>query len=1796
MYNKIKTARSNSSLPVNNVARKALISGEMSRENILKSFNQPIIMKAWEALCVSVAQNYQSGRGTVIKGFGVFTYISPEVDLEGTTNQFSRDKKGIKPVFIVSKEFNEYLKPGQYNYNTGYLIYFNQKQNNSLSHVRLNYAEIAYSMGIKKEECSMIIQNIILYLDNAIRNKSFISKEMPFLGTLILQGNILGVKFNREFSKNSEIPQHRKITKKDIGLYMKPEEDKLVTYNDIKDVDKALKKLKPYTSVNTKITKGASDWLKNNLNLDIDNIMPDEGINPYMDEYNEFNKNKTKEEKDNNRYGYIEAKPEDMERDLKFINDKKIKIKEKKKTSLKDLNIPSDILESIEYHKSLIIREMKNFDKRMSGIISRDECARSFIKANIHYSLNHQLALDICKVYALNPDNVDYMKLMTQLLRDIKKAIGSNKFNDNFDIKTRTFHNKGMNSGYKLRPMSARSTISNYEQKRIGDGNINNQEVELSNVVQEMKSIKLVLNLVEKGFKTELDQLISVNELCNKLRQYDIVYSRSKIGEILKYIGVDDIYQFSLREFIEKMNKCKILNKELSTEDIINEFNKLKDIIYTLGGDKFFFENNKIMITKDEFINKIMSKTNFPYEVLNNIYIYLLKTERDFTKDDYKKYFIEDQRVMDDKFDENALREILNRIESQKMKIDEYYSHLLSYNNIQTVNNISRYDFHKICLMEKYPYSAQEIDHIFDIIDLKKDNYIDRSEFNTVISKVLYPLYQVQNTIRRNRLDIDDIAFRLEIDKNVNKKLNFIQFEEKMKKIDYTFSYYFMKELFNEINLHNGNKNADCIYTNDILNSFDVFHQEKFRELNNGSFKSNFISNIKTVTDYSTLRRNFEDIDSLSNGRLTKSEFCSVIQKFSSEFKDEDIMRFTRISNLIDENNLVKYPDFLLLCFYDSSNDTFNNCIECIKAFVNKECKNDLKIFFQKLNHMEKRSYYDIKTSITIKQLHDFFSDHNIKQLNNNVVCKFDLDSDGIISYEDIQGILERYKSTNFFKFDNSSFTPDNNLYAYETMTETKFKSLVREIKKNMKKKNTTLVGLFNILDKNHDGFISNYEFNTGIDEYIQLSSSIKDQFFNYLDYYHNGLVDLETFKIRFKEFKSNEILVRNNNDIENKIIDEIFKYIKSNIKTISDVELFEIMDKDCDGLINFSDFKRFCIEDLSSDLDKRSFNDYQLQRIFQALSLTKNNNLGMVDIRELINKCTKESEFMNFKEKFKETINQNLFKGKQNTEWVNECIEKFALFISERYKTIEEFFDLNTTKNSGKFTWEDFENFHAKNYECFEGFNLTRDEVLAIYTTLDSQKKNYLTLDDLKNKLEMFDFYIKMHFDIKNFIRENFNNSNDAFKFFTTQSNDDNMNKINKPLKSNFSFNDTFISKKNFFNTINKFFPGKYLTETILNYMRKNFKNIESISFTEFNWVYFDTVENEEKYLNNRFKVSKLRTERQRPKTAIRSTNNYYLSNFKKVTTKPTSNILSTPYDYDVLTKFKRLITSAGFDTKKFFNNMKSKAFGDKINKYVFRDMIKDLDLGFTHLEIEEIINQVCMSRDGWININDFIKFANTPIKILNQPNKNIKTFLSKLKQLIYKYYSTPKLSFTINDGNKNGVLDFNEYQSMICDLFRRETLPEPNFALIKNSFDFIDQRKNGVLELNEWIRTFSQIRSDLDVSETNEKKMQILREWECSNNLENIYNEINRNRKLLKDYAKMYMITDGSGRSIIQINNLIEVLKKILPRTQLSRTQWKMMVRIADKQGTGMVDLDMFLRITEQSARQMNQQPRFV
>jgi hypothetical protein len=140
----------------------------IKRLDILKNFSDEKIKESWEVFCKYVTKNYLSGKGTTIPKFGVFTFTANEVNLEGTTNQFQRDHKARKPVFIVSSDFIDRLKPGQSTPQG--MVYYNQKQNNSLNHIKINYAELAYSINMKKEDYFTLLDNYIKFIGDSIIN------------------------------------------------------------------------------------------------------------------------------------------------------------------------------------------------------------------------------------------------------------------------------------------------------------------------------------------------------------------------------------------------------------------------------------------------------------------------------------------------------------------------------------------------------------------------------------------------------------------------------------------------------------------------------------------------------------------------------------------------------------------------------------------------------------------------------------------------------------------------------------------------------------------------------------------------------------------------------------------------------------------------------------------------------------------------------------------------------------------------------------------------------------------------------------------------------------------------------------------------------------------------------------------------------------------------------------------------------------------------------------------------------------------------------------------------------------------------------------------------------------------------------------------------------------------------------------------------------------------------------------------------------------------------------------------
>ena len=292
-----------------------------------------------------------------------------------------------------------------------------------------------------------------------------------------------------------------------------------------------------------------------------------------------------------------------------------------------------------------------------------------------------------------------------------------------------------------------------------------------------------------------------------------------------------------------------------------------------------------------------------------------------------------------------------------------------------------------------------------------------------------------------------------------------------------------------------------------------------------------------------------------------------------------------------------------------------------------------------------------------------------------------------------------------------------------------------------------------------------------------------------------------------------------------------------------------------------------------------------------------------------------------------------------------------------------------------------------------------------------------------------------------------------------------------------------------------------------------------------------------------------------------------------------------------------------------------KAQSLDGIVNKFQFRNMIKHLDIGLTNLEIDQIMSKCGMTYDGKLNINDFIKFLRSEDNIIGEGKKNVAQVIGDIKHLMYKYYSNPILCFQFNDKNVSLKLDFEKFKQIVMEMYRRDQIQAPNFTMLKNAYDTIDLRKDGIVDMNEWMRSFGSFNGSLDYGANkiengfdffNKKKMnrttdnfftnvnrKVLREWETSSDICDIYKLISRNKKIIKESLKQYSLNDN-GDMLVQSDNLISVLKDVLPKMKLSHTQWKMLVLIGKTEIDNLIDLGMFFRMIEVSAKNLKSNPR--
>ena len=1887
-----------------------------SRNSLLNNYSQEVIDACWNSISINIIENYQHGKGTSIKDFGIFSFKGPEVNLEGTTNQYIRDKKPRVPVFLVSKDFDNEFKIGEYTKQNG-IRYYHQKDNKNIPIVKLNIAEIAFSLSISKDEVGNILKHYIKHLGELIKKNNFKGKIMPGLGVLLSRKNIVAVKFNDEFVIENKFKNNKlNFLKKNLTLDMNTEKVNKDDLDESKNQYKLFEELKSNNSLYTICEKSAKDFIDKKYSITFDNIIKNKNNNINNDKYlpkNIFNKNKVK------------IKFEDYFNKKKRNKENKTNIIEVSSSNILNI-IDEETLNNFGYYKGIMIKECRNLDHSNNGLLTKEETITAILRSKISDKIDFNLAKEIVDFYNKN-ENVEYMKFIAQIMKDynlffnkknetskkeifnntIYKLKSSNDFipkksvttfkisNDSNKLRTsysdikknniKTINNteiyskenKIINQGNKIDNKNKKENLNNINPKENKESDVkvddnsrnknflqnNNNKTDnnnfYSNEEKETEDMKIKLSRflsiipdIKRQYYISLDQKISIEELVRILKEHELFYPKEIINSILKFIGIENINSFSLREFIYSVQTCKILQTSLNAEEFNQIFKKLRDIIYINGGSKFLFNNNlnnKSTIDCDTFVKILKDKTPLSEKILIYAFRYLVKTDRDFNMNDYINYFDnpKDKIIFDEPYFLKMMRLIINLINDMQLKAEEYFDHLIS-NNISTEEKVlTRLNFIKYVQNDQLPFSAEELDNLFNWMDSKKDNVLDLEEFVKSYNYCLKSLTILKSIIYNNKLDIEDLAHRMKININELENYDYYTFAEKIKRLDYTIPEKFINKLFNELyEKKNGNKintkdNKEN-KTNKVINSkffLDEINYVKPVE-NYKSFTQNYMEVIKSKITYEKLKQLFEKFDDESIGTLTKIQYVSALTDLLPEFTDEDHMRFIRISNLFDKEGKILYPELLNMIYYFNKSklsDPFTKLCQTLIEILEEKCNNDIEVLMYLIETgiPKKKFSLIIHKPLTSYQIKKFLNGLNIKiDIPIKIIQKLDIDADGLISFYDLRAVLKRYSGTLYFKYYNDSTSPNIKLFSKETMNERKIKTICVKIQAYMKSKNINPNILFKKFDKDNDGFISNIDLNEGLNEIFHMSPALGDPFFNYLDFYHIGMVDLETFIARINKFVTTHAIVHNSNRIEREIIEKMKQFIIKN-KNMSDIEIFQIIDKDCDGLISLDDFETFVINNLK--IYENSFDKPILERVMMFLSLSKNLQIGLNDIREFIDKCNENEHHMNLKEIFKLTTNQNLSDLKKNVDWTNDIIERFGMFISEKYDSIEQFFNENSEPGSNKFKFSDFLNFHEKNYELFNnGFNLTKDELLSIYTSLDSQKKNFLTLQDIKNKLQIFNFYTKMHIDVKKFIKDNFENEIDAFKFFigkkiNLEKNDPNFLTKEEAEKS-------YITLKEYFDAFKIFFPNKYANNTILKYLNKYF-NIslpgnsrpdlankkDTITFSEFSYIYFDKVENDQTFINNRGKDTKLMTNRidiekqfQKKLSKKKSEDNFYYSHlFRKK-----FEALSTPFDNDALLKLKRILASSKYDLNSFFETISLKCPNNNfiVNKYQFKHIIKELNLGLTNLEIEQIFQKTDkVSYDGNINLRNFIKMLFDQDPILVQGKENIAKLIEEIKSLIYKFYSNPIICFQNNDIRHMGKIDFEQFKNIIYDMYYRNEQSLPNFTQIKTVFDACDLRKDGIIDINEWCNTFASYNGQLDpypervsngleffdkkfktinnfkLRSKVEHNRKVLREWENSGDISKIYKFIYRNRKYIKNkiIQKNLFIQSKSG-DCIHPDNLLKILQDLMPNTIMSKTQWKMIVNIGKNSKCGnLIDINEFFRLIEITATNLDSHP---
>ena len=1379
-YNMSKTAKMTNSM--NSTYLKAFNQwGGVSYADILSNYPEEMINACWDNLSRFILENYQAGKGTMIKGFGTFTFSNVEYSLEGTTNQYDRDIKKRKPVFIVSTEFVEYLKPGMYNKKGG-LLYYTQKINNSVSIVKVNYAKISYGINISKEECYTIISTTFKLMGDQIRRGEYEPKYMTDLGYLLLRGHIFGMQFEDNlFETLSQKTQKLIHTKKNLKLYMETKDSKGIPHLDLKDIDKAERDIRPKKAVITKITKSADNWLQKNLNIDVKKDINDD---PRDDLY--LNKPLNKNE------FYVDQR-DYRQYPIQY---------------LKGLNIPQNILEGIYNNKYLLTRNMKRIDLHGDGLIPKYDFINCFRDTNCHHLLRTELIEKITDAYINNDPEVimiHYNHLINALCNDIKYLI-NNEYG-NFPIEKYKYtipkNNRRALSAYAFNKESG-----NLENKAISAldtynniGTINENEI-----YDDLDKIEQLSEFIWKENYYN-NKMISYLRFISLLRKHKLNINKVQMIKILKFLEINNPNAFYLNEVLNKINKyfIQLRNNKLKSKPKKRAKKKNNNYISKENSDKNFIINALSIIKSRIFHN------NESIDQINKYFEHLLSYN--ICRKSNEIYPEEFERLL--------------QLEEYDFNLDEIN---LIFNYIDSKHDgyIDRQEF--INAFRQIPYPVIIL-HDF----IKKNNY----SVGDIAYKVGIDLYNINNyeEIANNLIDRNDFRVKLKalndefepdlIDSlfniigtkgltkviTVDEFLNFFNISPEKENDEYKHLYH-IKD--NSIELCQ-NIIPKCINLNEIKNAcieYDTKINGKIPALHFFDIMHKYIGNKISDKDIIYSLRAYNYIDKNDYVKYNKflmmvyidyieDKFDLCLNEFKKFLKEEcgnDLFLFIyKINNIPNDANInktinmqrlyeffrqrIEMLDFNTMYRFDFDHDGIITMDDLKNVIINYIDKN----FFNEINNNLSNIDYNFEEN---KKIYLLISDAlNKKNMTeNNLFYYLDNNHDGVIDIYEFRNQLSK------LPMDRKLTQKQIDLF-YTYLDEYNNGKVDINIFQNKLRIIKEYINSHNEFGYKGNSTIENLilsEFKKYCDKNYKLSDT---ELFSILDKDHDGLISINDFK----NFCIEKLYISKNELNDNIIIRFIEAVSLNRNRNLSLADLQHLM-------------KCFKLNDLT----KIKNNIYNYCNESEYINLNKDREENKEWLEHVVDKIGDfiEEEYYNDINKFYDDYNTTDFRNKGQ----GLSFENFDNFINKNYLLFEPY-HLYYNENQKRALF---------NYLSNDKEFITKEDLEYFFGYEENENDNN---DNQPN------FYEKMHNDIITFLNDNFKTPEDAFKYFHNEIHDNNyINNSNDYITKKEFFNSicNLFPNKYSTNTLsfyyNKYFQDKpYITYSEFIYIYYNTYNFST-------------------------------------------------------------------------------------------------------------------------------------------------------------------------------------------------------------------------------------------------------------------------------------------------------------------------------------------------------------------------------